>query len=218
MKRINKLNRITLLLIITLVTMLVSCNKHKVEPSKPTYLPVVHLIGQDLVVILKDSTYKEEGVVAAENGANIDYTISGSVDNLTPGVYILDYSAENVDGYSASVSRTVIVMPEAFISGSADISGNYKLASNSRPSNVTKVVDGVYKMSDGWGTATSGGNPSPIPCYLFCTDGINIIMPNYPTPFGGMEGVGTFTGTKMTITTTLVDQGPLTRVRVWNKQ
>jgi hypothetical protein len=43
-------------------------------------------------------------------------------------------------------------------------------------------------------------------------------MPNYPTVFGGMEGTGTYDGTKMVISTTLVDQGPLTRVRTWNKQ
>lgn len=216
MKKIT-LNKIAFLLFV--VTMLASCTKNKVEPSKPTYLPSLVLNGDKLIVILVgDTSYRELGAVAKENGTAINVAIDGEVDVNTPGVYILSYSATNSDGYSASLSRTVIVMPESFIPGSADISGDYKLASNSRPSTVTKVVDGVYTMSDGWGTATSSGNPSPIFCYLFCTDGVNITMPNYPTVFGGMEGTGTYDGTKMVITTTLVDQGPLTRVRTWNKQ
>lgn len=213
-----KYSTFLLTVLIAVSSLFTACKKDDNVLSKATFLPDVQIVGDAITVILKDSAYTEKGAVATENNVPIEYTISGSVDNTTPGVYILNYLGVNADGFSASDSRTVIVLPEAFIPGSAEISGNYKLASNSRPSTVTKVVDGVYTMSDGWGTATSSGNPSPIFCYLFCTDGVNITMPNYPTIFGGMEGTGTYDGTKMVITTTLVDQGPLTRVRTWNKQ
>lgn len=212
-----KFNSFLLTALVVLTSVFTACKKDY-EASKITYLPNIEIIGEEIIVIVAGDDYNEPGAVATENGTPIDFTVSGSVDNNTPGIYILNYLATNKDGFSATDSRTVIVVAEAFIPGSADISGNYKRSTNGRDCEVSNVVDGVYFMTDGWGSATSGGLPLPINCYLFCSDGENILMPLYPTVFGGMEGEGIYTGTQMLIQTTLVDQGPASRLNTWNKQ
>ncbi|HPA36704.1 MAG TPA: DUF5011 domain-containing protein [Chitinophagales bacterium] len=215
MKALN----IKLLFAFFAVTILLSgCKKDENELSRPTYLPDLAIKGDFNYVILAGDEYEEPGATATVNGTPIDYTIAGTVDASEPGLYILTYTATNSDGFSASATRNVFVLPEPYNPEAANISGDYKRAANGRASKVTTVVDGVYLMSDGWGSASSGGQPLPVPCYLMCTNGVDILMPNYPTVFGGMEGEGTYDGTKMSIYTILVDQGPFARTNVWNKQ
>lgn len=206
-----------LFLALLVVFSTISCKKD-FEPSRITFLPDIKIIGAENFVIVSGDDFTDPGATATVNGTPIDYTVSGEVDNNTPGLYILSYEAVNSDGFKASATRNVFVLPEAVTPGAADLSGNYKRSTNGRDSKVTKVADGVYFMTDGWGSATSGGNPLPINCYLICPDGVNITMPLYPTVFGGMEGSGTFNGTQMSILTSLIDQGPFTRTNTWIKQ
>lgn len=212
-----KFNSVLFTAIVVLTSVFTACKKDY-EPSRVTFLPEIHIKGDAIFSIVVGDEYEDPGAVAIENGETIDYTISGTIDNTTTGIYILTYLAVNKDGFSSSDKRTVVVLPEAYVPGSADISGDYKRSANGRDSKVTKVVDGLYFMTDGWGSASSGSEPLPINCYLFCTDGENIIMPLYPTVFGGMEGEGTYDGVQMKIQTTLVDQGPASRLNTWVKQ
>lgn len=214
MKTIN-IKSLFLIALFSIITF--SCEKD-FEESRPTFLPDIALIGDENFVIVADDVFEDPGATATVNGTDIEYTVSGSVDNTTPGLYILTYEAVNSDGFKASVARNVFVLPDAVTPGAADLSGDYKRSTNGRDSKVTKVADGVYFMTDGWGSATSNGNPLPINCYLMCPDGVNITMPLYPTVFGGMEGTGTFNGSQMAILTTLVDQGPASRTNTWIKQ
>lgn len=201
-----------------LSTMLfVGCSKEENETSKITYLPDIKLKGDNMVIVQLDGNYTEQGVDATINGVPVEYATQGTVNVNEIGVYVLKYLATNIDGFSSSVERTVIVA-EPFIPGSADLSGNYKRAANGRDSKVTKIVDGVYSISDAWGSASSGGLPLPVPAYLFCPDGVTITMPQVVTVFGRMEGDGTFNGQQMSINTVLLDQGPFARVNVWVKQ
>jgi len=209
--------KFSLLLIISSLAF-IGCKKDFGDASKITYLPNIELLGSENVFIVAGDTYVESGASADVNGTPIDYTISGTVDTTTPGVYVLSYLATNSDGFSASVERTVFVLDHAFVPGSAELTGTYKRSANNRQSIVTKLADGVYKMSDAWGSASSGGQPLPVPAYLFCTDGVNIIMPQVSTVFGRMEGTGTFNGTQMAIYTVLLDQGPFARTNTWIKQ
>lgn len=199
------------------IVVFAGCKPDEPEASRPTFLPVVAVVGEELEVIVAGDEYSDPGATASENGVTIDYTTDGAVDPTTAGVYIINYSATNSDGFSASASRTVIVLPEPFVEGSADISGVYKRAANGRLSTVTKIVDGAYTFSDAWGSATSGGNPFPIFSYLFSTNGFDVSIPPYPTAFGAdIEGVGTNDGAVMPIQTSLV--GLATRINTWNKQ
>lgn len=199
------------------VVVFAGCKPDEPEASRPTFLPVVAVVGEELEVIVAGDAYTDPGATATENGATIEYTTTGAVDPNTAGVYIISYAAVNSDGFTASASRTVIVLPEPFVAGSADISGVYARAANGRLSTVTKIVDGAYTFSDAWGSATSGGNPFPIFSYLFCTNGTDVTIPPYPTAFGvDIEGFGTNDGAVMPIQTSLV--GLATRVNTWNKQ
>lgn len=215
---LNKFKTHLILLFITGI--MISCNKDKESEGKYsiTYYPEIELIGDKIISVVQDNSYEELGVIATEQGAEIEYTVSGNVDVSTPGIYTISYSASNQDGFSKTETRTVFVISEEVVEGSASISGTYARAANGRISTVTSLAPGVYSMSDGWGSASSGGNPLPIACYLVCTDGVNIDMPEVPTVFGGMTGFGTFDGTQMSILTILLDQGPAERVNVWVKQ
>lgn len=215
MKALN----IKLLFAFFAVTILLSgCKKDENELSRPTFLPDLAIIGDFNFVMLAGDEYEEPGATATVNGEPIEYTIDGTVDPSEPGLYILTYVATNSDGFSASATRNVFVLPEPYNPEAASIAGDYKRSANGRASKVTTVVDGVYFMSDGWGSASSGGQPLPVPCYLMCTDGVNVLMPSYPTVFGGMEGSGTYNGVQMAIYTILVDQGPFARTNTWIKQ
>ncbi len=217
----NLLNKFKTHLVLLFVTgIMISCNKDKESEGKYsiTYYPEIEIIGDKVLSIVKDEEYEDEGVIVTEQGVEIDWTSSGEVDITTPGMYTITYTAVNQEGFSKSETRTVFVIPEPVVEGSASIAGVYARAANGRLSTVTSVAPGVYYMTDGWGSASSGGNPLAVPCYLMCTDGENIDMPVYPTVFGGMTGFGTYDGTEMAITTILLDQGPAQRVNVWVKQ
>lgn len=206
------------LLFSILALFVLSCNKNDTEVSKPTFLAEIEIVGDFNYVTLLGEPFEDPGAIATEKGQPSTYVVNGTVDTDIPGLYILTYVVTNEDGFTASATRNVFVLPEAFVPGSASIAGQYRRVPNNRASTVTTIIDGVYYMTDGWGSASSGGNPLPVPCYLMCTDGENITMPPYPTVFGGMEGNGTFNGTQMSIYTVLVDQGPFARTNVWNRQ
>lgn len=210
----------THLILLFIMGVMISCNKDKESEGKYsiTYYPDIELIGDKIVSVVLDEEYEELGAIATEKGEEIEYTVSGKVDVSTPGIYTVSYSATNQDGFSKTETRTVFVISEAVVEGSPSIAGTYARAANGRLCTVTSIAPGVYSMSDGWGSATSGGNPLAIPCYLVCTDGENIDMPEVSTTFGGMTGFGTFDGTEMSIMTILLDQGPAERVNVWVKQ
>ncbi len=196
-----------------------SCNKYDIRDdgqyvgvSKITNYVVLTLNGDAIIALVKGDTYTEQGVTATEAGKTVDYTTDGSVDTNTPGVYVINYSAVNADGYSSSVSRTVVVGPGHENPG-VDISGTYNYIAASASSTVTKLGDGVYYTTNLWSAATT------IPAIFFCLDGLNITIPTQTTGFGGMEGTGVFdpvTG-KLTYTVTLLDQGISNSNRRWIK-
>jgi hypothetical protein len=204
------------------VVVFAGCKPDEPEASRPTFLPVVAVVGEELEVIVAGDEYSDPGATASENGVTIDYTTDGAVDPNTAGVYTINYSATNSDGFSATATRTVIVLPEPFVEGSADISGKYVLAVNQRNATLNKIVDGAYLFSDAWGTGTTeSGGPFPVPAYLFSTNGKDVFIPNYPTAFGyPITGNGTFLDNEMVITTVLIGANggaDLVRIRKWTK-
>ncbi|MEZ5025585.1 MAG: DUF5012 domain-containing protein [Chitinophagales bacterium] len=114
MKTIN-LSKSLLILLVAIVSM-TGCKKDY-EASKTTFLPEMSLIGDDVVFLHVGDTYVDAGVEATANGQALPVTttVTGSysggttVDSNSPDIYQVTYSATNVDGFSASVSRTVIV-------------------------------------------------------------------------------------------------------------
>src|SRR6476661_5838426 len=95
-----------------------ACNKDpefdypegKVGSSKIIYYPSISIKGERLILLEQGDSYTDSGAVATLNGENVEAVVTGSVDTNTPGVYELNYSASNPEGFSVSDFRTVVVI------------------------------------------------------------------------------------------------------------
>lgn len=216
------LNNIKSLLVLFVFAALVSCNKDKESEGKYTitYYPEIEILGDKVLSTIAGEAFEDPGAVATENGEEIEYTVSGSVNVNEPGLYTLTYTAYNKDGFAKSETRDVFVIPGEVVPGSPSLVGSYLRTANGRTSKVTAVAPGVYWMTDVWGSATSGGNPLPIGAYLMSIDGEEIVMPYIYTGvsnFGDVGGEGYFDGTKLVLTTELTVAGAV-RDNIWVKQ
>ena len=137
-----------------LLILVTACNKEDdfayppgtVGASKITNYPLLTLLGSEVVCLPKGSSYSEPGVNATEAGNPISYTVSGTVDTNTPGVYTLTYSAVNKDGFSASVRRSVAVYSTDPSAAANDLSGEYVRAATGATCSWTKLAPGVYAV------------------------------------------------------------------------
>ena len=109
------------------------------------------------------TAYVEPGYTATEGTEDVTskVVVSGDVDPNTMGIYDVTYSAANKDGFSASVTRKVLVYdPEV----TANISGTYKVKNTDGSQSLfdrypvignsvtlTQEAPGLYSISDFWG-------------------------------------------------------------------
>lgn len=210
-------------LLITLVALIASCSKDsiinthdRVGISKVTYYANITLTGTPVISVIKGSTFTDPGVKAEAGGAEVPVTTTGTVNTDEVGLYTLNYSASNADGYSSSATRIVVVIPSAEQPG-VDLSGTYiavPVGTTPGPAQISKVAEGVYYSTDIW----TGG--AVIPGYFICLDGSNIIIPLQNTAYGRMQTNtdGTYVNGLITWTVTLLDQGPFTATKKWQKQ
>lgn len=94
--------------------------------AKVTYYVTFDMTGDAQYLLPKGTPYVEPGVKALENGEDISskMTTTGTIDINKVGFYDLTYTASNVDGFSSSTKRTVIVYDPTI---TADISGKYSV-------------------------------------------------------------------------------------------
>lgn len=163
---------------------LASCEKKVTteDPSTITYYVSFELNGDATMLVPINTAFKDPGVIATENGADVNdhvvVTITDpngaalkSIPTNAPGLYTVDYSAVNADGFPASTSRTVIVYDPAV---TASIAGTYAtdidqsiynknpfsawIAAKGYPGNsatvtFTEVAPGFFRCTDllaGW--------------------------------------------------------------------
>lgn len=98
---------------------LVSCEDEVSNISRITYYPTFEFSGEDTYFLHVGENYTEPGVIATEQGAEIDVktevlgrykgSSASTVDTNEADEYTLTYSAVNKDGYAGSVSRSVFV-------------------------------------------------------------------------------------------------------------
>jgi len=151
------------------VLFLVSCESDTTgNVSKVTNYPQFTLNGDAIIYVQKGDEFIDPGVIVTEGGVEIPYTTSVSgdyrggttLDTDIVDVYQIVYSAVNQDGFSGSISRTVIVYEDSDLITS--ISGLYKSTvvrngvvsaqyANLKYVLVWKNTDGTYEMSDGIG-------------------------------------------------------------------
>ena len=89
----------------------VSCEKETEGISRVTVYPEISLKGDALLFIEKGTFFDDPGVTAMEGIEDItsSVTIIGSLDTNKGGLYHLIYNAQNKDGFSARVERTIHV-------------------------------------------------------------------------------------------------------------
>jgi hypothetical protein len=156
-----KIKIIPVLLIAILA--IASCNKGNdfnypagtVGISKIVYFPIVSTIGDRLMIIPQGSSFTDPGVDATLNGQATPPTITGTVDPTTPGIYVINYSASNPQGFSASDFRTVVVMGTDVAAN--DFSGTYLRAATGVTSTWTKDSTGVYTVENPGGAGVGAG-------------------------------------------------------------
>ena len=180
--------------IILCLLILVRCDEESTGGiSRITTYPSFEMEGDEILVAVKGQPFTDPGVVATEAGTEIpvtktvigsSYIVAGStqpgdvqyrtlteVDNQTPGIYTIVYSAENSDGFEGSVERTVFVL-DAVPDPSVDLSGTYT-SGTSPIAVITKITDGVFYSTNVWG----GGSTVRIEGYILTADGVNVNVP-----------------------------------------
>lgn len=128
-----------------------SCENEVKDLSKVTYYADLQLNGDELVKLNIGDTYNEPGYKATENGEDITekVKVNGSVDTQTSDFYNLVYSVANVDGFSVSKTRTVMVVDKdnfasAYLGESKAGTRHYTDA----PIKITDKGNGTYEISD----------------------------------------------------------------------
>ena len=147
------------------ILFLVACNKepdfsypeNMVGTSKIIYYPTIAIKGERLIIIDQGTPYTDSGAVAVLNGEDIEPQVEGSVDSNTPGVYELNYSASNPEGFSVTDFRTVVVMSTDEQVSSNDFSGTYNREVTGVDAVWTKVGRGVYQVDNPGGAGVGAG-------------------------------------------------------------
>lgn len=143
---------------------LTSCNddNNELTDAKVTYYPTLEIQGAKFVEVPIGTTYTELGCKGVLRGEDCTSGIvtSGTVDVNTPGLYNINYTYTNEQGYKTSTQRTVAVCDPSIttdISGTykttADtyvnlvgIKNNYPIANNTIK--ITKKASGIFYISD----------------------------------------------------------------------
>jgi hypothetical protein len=207
------------ILLLSIMISSVSCKKEdftypegKVGVSKITYYIDIAPKGDQLIIINQGTTYTDQGALSVAGGKDAPYTSSGTVNTATPGIYIINYSATNEDGFSSSAYRTVVVMDPA--AGVKDLSGSYARSTNGVVSVWTKTAPGVYSVR----------NPGGAPGATFAVTVVNysgniVAIPQQESSvgtFGSANGVYNPAGPSYSWN--IVNGGYGTQSRTFNKQ
>ena len=125
--------------------------------SKIIYYPSIAIKGERLIIIDEGTPYTDSGAVATLKGENVEPVVTGSVDSNTPGVYELNYSASNPEGFSVTDFRTVVVIANEEQVNANNFSGSYNRAVTGVDAVWTKVARGVYQVDNPGGAAVGVG-------------------------------------------------------------
>jgi hypothetical protein len=144
-----------------------ACEKENTEGlSRVTNYPLFDVSGSSTVYVEEGGSFTEPGVVATENGEEIEVTTTASgayrggniLDLNKADRYNLTYKATNADGFDGSASRTVWVYKTGDLTSSIEGLYTSTIVRNGqlRFSNLENVLiwkndDGTYELSCGFG-------------------------------------------------------------------
>lgn len=119
-----------------------------------TYYATMTMNGDSEIWISTGDSFEDPGCVTLLEGEEVEADVISDLDTSTPGIYTIKYSYTNVDGFSASASRTIYVAAagEVIESGIYYTTGNTTIAgsvvTSGCPEYVLALGDGVYYISE----------------------------------------------------------------------
>jgi hypothetical protein len=215
MKKILFINTLILLIIFS------SCKKDdinntddRVGSSRVTKFATFQMTGNAYMSIVVGQTYTEPGVKAFEGTREIPVTKTGTVNGNQVGLYVINYSATNSDGFSSSTNRYIAVLPSAEFPN-VDLSGKYDyVGSSTYTANMVKVAPGMYTVENVWSGATV------IPAIIISSNGTDVLVPNQTTGYGPLFGTGTYNSTtrRLVYSLNLPQYAISNSTRTWQRQ
>ena len=149
-----------------------SCNDDSDDHTdkRITYYPTVTLEGDDYIIVDKGTPFVDPGYSAELQGedATSRVVVDSNVDTNKSGVYSITYSLSNADGFSATESRTIVVLDandpvEGFYYTTDDAYRDYNGTITKYGSSYEVLVigngDGTYSVDDlmaGWYAQRAG--------------------------------------------------------------
>ena len=205
-----------ILVILFSVFLFAACEKETEGVSRITYYCDLDLKGDPIAFVVVGNTYNEPGWEASENGVDVsnNVVVTGTVNTNVAGVYTIQYSAANSDGFSVLKKRTVAVVAAV---PTVDRSGAYGLVHASRTGTITITknggVVGYYRASNSWWQAYA------IPLdFVDMGDGKLIILSG-SSPYGGHYGTGAILpDNQLRFDVILTDQGPMSYTTTYQLQ
>jgi hypothetical protein len=147
--KIMKNRFIKIVVLVFTLAFFAACSEESPIPSEITFFPTFEIEGGQYLLVQKGVAYTDTGVKALSGDSELPLTTTGSVNTEQVGLYKLDYSATNADGFDGTSFRYVIVADDPAAIASADLSGSYTRDTNSAHiMTLTKVVDGFYQADD----------------------------------------------------------------------
>ncbi len=149
-------NKILYIVTLLLFIGLIGCDKDESEDiSRITYYPIFEILGDNPYIMdftNPPASYVDPGVNVTEGGIEIDYTMTDNVDLAAPGFYQVNYSATNIDGFSAFSSRDVILGcpgdDDKVITVTGDAIANTSAGSYTYPITLTKSGYATWQIDD----------------------------------------------------------------------
>jgi len=110
-----------------------------------------------------------------------------TLDNTTPGLYVVTATSRNKYGMQSTKSVYVAVTD---IPATVDVSGTYNRTSNGVEVHVTKLANGLYLTDNVGGVDPSVPENAQfiIPAYFVQTSATEIVLPAQPTSAGTLSG------------------------------
>lgn len=164
----------------------ISCEKDdtaSVSKEVKVSYPEITLNGAEIVVVPVGGNYTDAGAKLKDDisGKITDIQpASGTVNTAQAGLYVLNFTAANENGFETTAARIVAVTN---VTGTPNRAGVYLRSATGITATITKIADGVYKVKNPGG-AGIGTNTV---VYFVETSPGTFVCPTQPTDFGQMS-------------------------------
>lgn len=80
--------------------------------SVDTLPPLIELLGVSALILEKGQEFVDPGAIATDAQAHVEVEVIGTVDTRSPGIYVLDYHAQDLAGNLAEVVTRIVEVRE----------------------------------------------------------------------------------------------------------